>query len=76
VFYSVSGPLLEREVKNVQRSSYTIIEFVVDGTDYKATFGSVLAPIATELDMGGKVLAVTVREPAVLATGTTFECLP
>lgn len=75
VFYSTSGPLLERTVKSVQRSSYTVIELVVNGADFKATFGSSLSPIASELDTGTAVLALKVLPPSA-ADNTAFRCFP
>ena len=58
VFYGRGDQLIERVVTQVGRGSFTIIEFVVDGANFKATFTSILAPsITSNLDTGtGDVL--------------------
>jgi hypothetical protein len=76
VFYGGGDPLIERVVKLVARGSFTTIEFVVDGADYKATFTSILAPaITSNLDTGTAMLSITTLDPPTLDPSATFECL-
>jgi hypothetical protein len=76
VFYGRGDQLIERVVKQVGRGSFTIIEFVVDGADFKATFTSILAPsITSNLDTGSAMFSITTLDPPTLEPSAMFECL-
>jgi hypothetical protein len=76
VFYGRDDRLVERTVHDVSRGSYTSIDFIVDGSDYHATFSSILAPaVSTELNTGAGILSLTTTDPPTLPTGVMLKCL-